>query len=74
MKDAHTLLEEALTHWRRNAMAKNDPGKITKGNFDMPLTIKAPCDIGYWQATNVYYDEAYGIVIEANIEPYTSKE
>ena len=73
MKDAYTLLEEAIAEWRKNSMAKNDPGKLTKGHFDMPLTIKAP-EYGYWQATNVYYDEAYGIVVEAQIKPYTTKE
>jgi hypothetical protein len=73
-KDAYALLEEAMKAWRKNAMCKNDPTQITKGNFDMPLTIKAPADYGWWQATDAYYDETYGIVIEAKLEPYTSKE
>lgn len=74
MKDAYTLLQEAMKAWSANSMGANDPTKLTKGNFDMPLTIKGPVDIGYWRATNVYFDQTYGIVIEAHIEPYTSKE
>jgi len=72
-KDAYSLLQEAMAEWQRNALSMNNAASLTKNNIAIPLTIKAP-EYGFWQATNVYYDQTYGIVIEAKVEPYTSNE
>lgn len=71
--DAYELLQQAMHLWQRNAMSNNDASDIVKRYSGIPLTIKGPVDIGYWQATNVYYDEHHGIVVEAKIEPYELK-
>lgn len=73
MKDAYELLKRAQELWQQNAMSMNNAGSLKKENRAIRLCIKAP-EYGIWDATNVYYDEYHGIVIEAQIEPYTSKE
>lgn len=74
MKDAYDLLKEAQELWQKNAMSLNDASSLTKENSSIRLCIKGPVDYGMWDATNVYYDEHHGIVIEARIKPYTSNE
>ena len=72
--DAYDLLKQALFLWQQNAMANNNASDLKKSSFDIPLSIKGPADVGYWQVTNVHYDKHHGIVFEAQIKPYTSNE
>jgi hypothetical protein len=72
--DAYDLLKQGLFLWQQNALNNNDATQLNKGKFEIPLTIKGPADVGYWQVNNVYYDKDYGIVFEAKIKPYTSNE
>jgi hypothetical protein len=73
MKDAYTLLNEALELWKQNAMAHNDATSINKDTTGITLHIKAP-EYGVWQATDVSFDPHFGIMIEAKVKPYTSND
>lgn len=73
MKDAYTLLNEAIEIWKQNAMAQNDATNIKKDTSGITLHIKAP-EYGVWQATEVSFDPHFGIVIEAKVKPYTSND
>jgi hypothetical protein len=72
--DAYDLLKQGLFLWQQNALNHNDASEIKKKTFEIPLSIKGPVDVGYWQVTNVYYDKHHGIVFEAQVKPYTSNE
>lgn len=72
MKDAYTLLNEAIDLWKQNAMAHNDATNINKDTSGIKLFIKAP-EYGIWQATDVSFDPHFGIMIECKIKPYVSE-
>ena len=73
MKDAYTLLNEAIEVWRQHAMSNNDATSINKDTNGIGLYIKAP-EYGVWKATDISFDPHFGIMIEAKIKPYTSNE
>lgn len=72
MKDAYTLLNEAIDIWRQNAMANNDATTINKDTSGIGLYIKAP-EYGVWKATDVSFDPEFGIMIECKIKPYAAE-
>lgn len=73
MKDAYTLLNEAIELWRQNAITNNDATSLNKLADGIGLYIKAP-EYGIWKATDVSFDPNFGIMIECKIKPYTSNE
>jgi hypothetical protein len=69
MKDAYTLLNEAIELWRQNAIANNDATSLNKAADGIGLYIKAP-EYGVWKATDISFDPNFGIMIEAKVKPY----
>lgn len=72
MKDAYTLLNEALELWKQNAMAHNDATSIKKDTTGIGLYIKAP-EYGIWKATDISFDPNFGIMVECKIKPYVAE-